>query len=93
MTNADEMAELAAGLMPDGAAQPELDLGLDSASDRRPPEQVRVLDALSARAARSTADIARRTGLAVSATEGVLGLLALEGAAIETEAGWRKQKR
>ncbi|KQP54600.1 DNA-processing protein DprA [Agreia sp. Leaf283] len=93
VTSVDEVLELASGLAADGADHPELDLGLDSASDRRPPEQVRVLDALSARAARSTADIARRTGLAVSATEGVLGLLALEGAAIETEAGWRKQKK
>jgi DNA processing protein len=83
--------ELASGLGGAGS-QPELDLGLQAQDDRRPAEQVRVLDALSTRAVRTTADVARRAGLATSATEGVLGLLALDGAAIEGDAGWRKQK-
>jgi DNA processing protein len=91
ITSVDEVLELAAGLA-GGATQPELDLGLATESDRRPPEQVRVLDALSARSARTTTDVARRAGLATSTTEGVLGLLALDGAAVEGDAGWRKQK-
>jgi DNA processing protein len=91
ITSVDEVLELAAGLAA-GETQTELDLGPATASDRRPPEQVRVLDALSARSARTTTDIARRAGLATSATEGVLGLLALDGVAVEGDAGWRKQK-
>jgi DNA processing protein len=51
-----------------------------------------VLDALNARAARTTSDIARRAGLATSATEAVLGMLALEGCAVEADTGWRKKK-
>jgi DNA processing protein len=91
ITSVDEVLELAAGLAA-GETQTQLDLGPETASDRRPPEQVRVLDALSARSARTTTDIARRAGLATSATEGVLGLLALDGVAVEGDAGWRKQK-
>jgi DNA processing protein len=91
ITSVDEILELAAGLA-GGATQPELDLGLATESDRRPPEQVRVLDALSVRSARTTTDIARRAGLATNATEGILGLLALDGVAVEGDAGWRKQK-
>lgn len=92
VTSVDEVLELATGMAGD-ASQPELDLGLDAASDRRPPDQVRVLDALSARSARMTTDVARRTGMSMGATEGVLGLLALDGLAVEGEAGWKKQKR
>jgi DNA processing protein len=92
ITSVEEVIELAAGLAGMPQPEPELDLGLATASDRRPPEQVRVLDALSVRAARTTTDIARRAGLATSTTEGVLGLLALDGAAVEGDAGWRKQK-
>jgi DNA processing protein len=91
ITSVDEVLELAAGLAA-GETQTELDLGPAAASDRRPPEQVRVIDALSARSARTTTDIARRAGLATSTTEGVLGLLALDGVAVEGDAGWRKQK-
>jgi DNA processing protein len=92
VTSVDEVLELATGVAGD-ASHPELDLGLDAASDRRPPDQVRVLDALSARSARTTTDVARRTGMSMGATEGVLGLLALDGLAVEGEAGWKKQKR
>lgn len=91
VTSVDEVLELASGLT-GGEPQHELDLALEAASDRRSPEQVRVLDALSTRSARTTTDIARRAGLATSATEGVLGLLALDGAAVDSDAGWRKQK-
>jgi DNA processing protein len=92
VTSVDDVLELATGMAGD-ASHPEFDLGLDAASDRRPPDQVRVLDALSARSARTTTDVARRTGMSMGATEGVLGLLALDGLAVEGEAGWKKQKR
>ena len=92
VTSVDEVLELASG-MAGGAAQPELDIGLDAAFDRPPPDHVRVLDALSARSARTTSDVARRTGMSMGATEGVLGLLALDGMAVEGEVGWKKEKR
>jgi DNA processing protein len=92
VTSVDEVLELAGGFAIDEPRPPELDLGLGAGSDRRPPEQLRVLDALSARAARTTSDIARRAGLATSATEAVLGMLALEGCAVEADTGWRKKK-
>jgi DNA processing protein len=92
VTSVDEVLELASGMMPDSPVHPQLDLGLQQSPDRRPPEQVRVLDALSVRAARTTTDVARRAGLATSATEAVLGVLALDGSAVEGDTGWRKKK-
>jgi DNA processing protein len=96
VTTVDQVVELAAGLTgtagAPGAGDLELDHGIVVQDDRRAPEQVRVLDALSTRGARSSSDIARRSGLAVSATEGVLGLLQLEGLAVEGDGGWKKSK-
>jgi DNA processing protein len=78
------------GVNKDGKIQAvELDIEID-AGQRRPPEQVRVLDALSTRSARGTADVARRSGLAIAAVEGVLGILGLEGAVREGDSGWKK---
>lgn len=78
VTNADEMA----ALHPLGvAAEPE---SVPSPSST----QVRVLDALSTRAPRATADIAARSGLSVSDAQSTLGLLELDGAVVERERGW-----
>jgi DNA processing protein len=83
--DAADMAELVAD--PEGSVT--LD-GLEAAAD---PMERRVLDALGARS-RSTADIARRAGLGVVDTAGVLGLLALEGAAEQVGDGaWRRAGR
>jgi DNA processing protein len=51
-------------------------------------DSVRVLDALSRRSARSTSDVAGRTGMAPRSVAATLGALTLEGAVRETVAGW-----
>nr|WP_268748226.1 DNA-protecting protein DprA [Microbacterium sp. CH12i] len=78
VTNAEEVREL---------------LGLDAkdvtAEERRDPDQIRVLDALSARTARAPRDLARTAGLSEERVAAMLGLLSLDGTAIRTSAGWR----
>jgi DNA processing protein len=54
----------------------------------RPSLQLRVLDALSTRTPRSSADVAARSGLAVSTVQGVLGVLQLERKVVEHAQGW-----
>ncbi|MDT0157066.1 DNA-processing protein DprA [Microbacterium sp. ARD32] len=61
-----------------------------SPSERESPEQVRLRDAMSTRTAREPADLAARCGLAVDQVRGLLGLLALEGAVVQTPEGWRR---
>ena len=90
MTTVDEVVELAGGLL--GDSPTELDLPYAGEGDRLPPEQLRVLDALSVRAARTSIDIARRAGIATTTAEGVLGMLQLDGLATENDSGWRKTK-
>jgi DNA processing protein len=74
----DEMAELA----------PLAARDRNESSDRQPSHQVRVLDALSARAPRRAEDLAARSGLSVAEVRAVLGVLELEGAVVERERGW-----
>jgi DNA processing protein len=54
----------------------------------RPSLQLRVLDALSTRSPRTSADIAARAGLAVATVQSTLGVLQLESAVVEGERGW-----
>ncbi len=87
VTNATEMAELVGELQ----TQVELDLsavGEATGFGARTSEQVRVMDALSARSPRAVPEIARRAGLSTSAVLGALGALDLEKAARERETGW-----
>jgi DNA processing protein len=86
VTSADEVVELVGSLSPaaDEAA------GTRAPMELRVPEAIRVLDALSKRSKRSAADVARRSGLSVPIAESMLGLLQLDGAAKESEAGWTK---
>lgn len=51
-------------------------------------ERTRVLDALSARSARATDEVARRAGFTVGQAAALLGLLELEGRAERRAAGW-----
>ncbi|MCU1445873.1 DNA-processing protein DprA [Cryobacterium sp.] len=85
VTTAAEMAELI-GV----GVELKLDLtGADGAVPReRTSEQVRVFDALSVRAPRVPADIARRSGLSTAAVLGALGTLDFEGSARERATGW-----
>jgi DNA processing protein len=87
VTNADEMAELApldAERVTDGPAHN---------GGGYSPEQIRVLDALSSRAARAAEEVARRSGLSVAGVQAVLGVLELDGSAKESERGWTAVKR
>lgn len=59
------------------------------AESRSDPDELRLLDALSSRTGRESLDIARRAGLAPERVSALLGLLALEGAVVRTETGWR----
>lgn len=98
VTTAEEMAELA----PLPILPSDQTLGSGSISERGStavePAEVsrdssdvtRVLDALSSRAARDTADIAARSGLSVASVRGVLGPLELEARVRETPRGWVK---
>lgn len=54
------------------------------------PEQIRLLDALSARTPRTAPELARRCGLSIARVQSLLGLLALEGIAGQSTAGWRR---
>jgi DNA processing protein len=80
VTSAQEMAELV-----DGVSEQE-ELGQMMAEPTS--DQVRVLDALSARAPRDVSDIASRCGLSTAAVTAVLGAFDLDGAVTQRERGW-----
>ncbi|RLQ81756.1 DNA-protecting protein DprA [Salinibacterium amurskyense] len=98
VTNPDQMAELAplehALLTIDEVAGAEQSAASSSAgsdsSSPRDTDAVRLLDALSARSARSADDVAARSGLAISTVRAQLGLLELDGRVTETERGWKR---
>lgn len=87
VTNADEMAELAplatAHDMPQGGGESAEPAGLSA-------ERVRITDALSARSARHVDHVAASAGLSIAAVQTVLGVMQLEGTAIERPSGWVK---
>jgi DNA processing protein len=78
VTSVDEMAELA-GVAPADS---------DPVSKDRSAEETRVLDALSVRSPRTTADVAARSGLPVDTVHSVLGFLELEMLVGEKPGGW-----
>lgn len=89
VTTAAEMAELVAGgASPDDERQPALFERTEPTSD-----QVRVMDALSARSPRSVPDIAARTGMSPFSVRGALGALELDGAVAERPSGWVRVSR
>lgn len=53
-------------------------------------ERTRILDALTTRSPRTTAEIARRSGFAPDEAAALLGLLELEGAVTRRDDGWRR---
>jgi DNA processing protein len=79
VTNADEMAELAP------LSMAEANGGLRTVQS---PEVLRLLDALSRRSPRDTADLAARAGLSITEVRAVLGALELDGTVRERETGW-----
>ncbi|WP_246837422.1 DNA-processing protein DprA [Salinibacterium sp. UTAS2018] len=98
VTNPDQMAELA----PIEQALLTVDEVVDvtkvvtatseapDVGSQRNTETIRLLDALSARSARTTDDLAARSGLAISTVRAQLGLLELDGRVTETERGWKR---
>ncbi|WP_295816928.1 DNA-processing protein DprA [uncultured Microbacterium sp.] len=84
VTSAADAWELL-GLSPntDGEANP--------AGGGRTDEHTRVLDALSGRRARATAEVARLCGLSLAEASGILGLLELDGRVERTDDGWRRR--
>lgn len=53
------------------------------------PDMIRLGDALSIRNARSSLDLARRSGLSEDRVEALLGVLELDGSVVRSDAGWR----
>lgn len=78
VTSADEMAELVESSSASVARAPE----------GRSSDEVRVIDALAVRSARSVTDIARRSGLAPGTVRSVLGHLELGGEVAAEADGW-----
>ncbi|CAN5298615.1 DNA-processing protein DprA [soil metagenome] len=81
VTNPDEMAELAP--LPSAART-------EPTAVRTDAEAMRVLDALSTRSPRSSADVAARAGLSAATTQSVLARLLLDDLVHESERGWLK---
>jgi DNA processing protein len=84
VTSADDVLELL------GAAAPALfDMPRPSEGDRT-DDVTRVRDAMSFRAWRDSAEIARRSGLSGADVAALLGLMALNGEVVRGESGWRR---
>lgn len=86
VTNADDMAELAplpTTNTPHSAANVREEAGVSA-------EQLRMLDALSARSPRPVDDIAVRSGLSIATVQAALGAMQLDGTATERATGWVK---
>lgn len=63
--------------------------GSDTSAMRVDPDQIRLIDAMSTRTARSSAELARMAGLSDARVRALLGLLSLEGRVGSDDAGWR----
>lgn len=87
VTCVDDVRELL-GLAVDGGP-----IGEDALAGPRTDERTRILDALSARTARTTDDVARRCGMSTSQAEALLGLLILDGTVERGPSGWRRSPR
>jgi len=100
IVDADQVVELVGGIEPNPVD--DSDPGSESEPQGRDdrsgtagaaPEQLRVLDALSTRAQRDVADLARRSGLGRSEVMAVLGVLELDGVAVRRTDGWVRRRR
>ena len=89
VTTAAEMAELIGVGVDLELDQPGAGGVMGGAVPReRTSDQIRVFDALSVRAPRVPAEVARRSGLSTAAVLGALGALDLEGSVRERATGW-----
>lgn len=89
VTDAAQVAELAGPPAPHPGSDPDDAGGAPQDASRERAETTRVLDALTTRSSRSPADVAARSGLALTIVLGVLGVLEVEGRAREDADGWR----
>jgi DNA processing protein len=105
VVDADQMAELAGGILPQNAGRSGAPQATVGASGRAParsgvgastpdpaPEALRVIDALSTRSPRVLADVARRAGMSVTEVMAVLGPLELNGIAVRHPEGWLRRR-
>jgi DNA processing protein len=87
VTNADEVLELLGA-----APQTLFDMPPSVVTADRTDDTTRVCDAMSFRAWRPTAEIARRSGLTAADVAGILGLLSLDGHVVRGSEGWRRAR-
>ena len=87
VTNADEMAELVGPASGGSSFEPAV------AEAELTETRIRVLDALSDRTPRRQERIAALSGLALDRVRAELGLLELDGFAVERPSGWMRRKR
>ncbi|GAA1215351.1 DNA-processing protein DprA [Rhodoglobus aureus] len=85
-----ESDDRAGGDQSAGQSDSESRSGPADADAPRNTETTRLLDALSTRSARTTDDIAARSGLALATVRAQLGMLELDGRVSETERGWKQ---
>jgi DNA processing protein len=90
VTNPDEMAQLAPFDREASLLLPEPESAGEDVGVPQSTETTRLLDALSARSARTTDDIAARSGLALAVVRARLGMLELDGRVSESERGWKQ---
>jgi DNA processing protein len=84
VTTPEEMAELMPTFaVSDESSSPQDGLALST-------DEIRVLDALSARSPRDIDDVARRAGLAIASVRAVFGSLEVDGVIAQREKGWVK---
>lgn len=90
VTSVEEMLELLPDADPTASGAPGhgAPAGTGGSTPDPTSDELRVIDALSGRSARSVDEIARRSGLGVSVVAGVLGALDLEQRVVQRESGW-----
>ncbi|MGM7665639.1 DNA-processing protein DprA [Microbacterium sp. A93] len=67
----------------------EIGASADSGEVRTDPDQLRLLDAMSARTARSSTELARISGLSEERVRSMLGMLSLDAQVQQQASGWR----
>jgi DNA processing protein len=91
VTNAAEMAALIPDALP-GIQADAVDAMAPAAGVARNPAHVRLFDALSVTAPRTSADIAARAGMSVAEVQALLGELELDGQVVERDRGWIRKR-
>ncbi|GAA1950570.1 DNA-processing protein DprA [Agromyces allii] len=93
VVNADQVVELIGRVETGGGSETAAGGGRAASAPQATPEEVRVLDALSTRAPRDVADLARRAGLGAGEVMAVLGVLQLDDVVAYRVDGWVRRRR